>query len=917
MNFTEVRYLQSLRYARARQALAAFLLLVGLSLVLPSRARAQSALDGFDPNANGIVRAVVVQADGKILIGGDFTSVSPNGGAAVTRNHIARFNADGTLDAGFNPDADRSVFSIAVQADGNILAGGNFLNIGGRARNHIARLNATTGSAELFFAPEATGAVYTIVVQVDTKILVGGQFSSIGGLTRNKIARLYSGGTADSFFDPNANGNVFAIAVQGDGKILVGGDFTNIGGQVRNFLARLEADTGLADSFVQNTNSFVETIAVQADGEILAGGHFTFVSGGGIARNHIARLNTDGALDQDFDPDADGDVFSIVVQPDGNILVGGDFTDIGGARLNGLGRLNAAGVPPIYDIYFDPDVEKDSGGGTVLSIAVQSDGKILAGGDFTFVGGGFFNGVPRNRIVRLEADGKVDQTLNAGLGGDFVTAIAVQPDGKILIGGTFSRVAGGSPAHLARLNSDGTFESNFVADTDGTVNAIAVQNDGKILLGGSFSSPAKWIARLNTNGTVDGGFNMNADGQVLAFAVQSDGNVLVGGDFTSIGGQARNRLARLAGVNHNLVDGFNPDAGGTVYSIALQPNGKVLVSGAFTTIGTVIRRYLGRLDVTTGLADSFDPSAGDAVYAIAVQTDGKILAGGKFLSMGGQTHHHIARLNADGTLDTGFNPDADGEVNSIVVQADGKVLIGGTFGFIDAAIRNGIARLDALTGAADSFDPNANNTVNSIALLADGKILAGGSFTTIGAQTRNHFARLLNDTPAFSALKVTQNTITLTRGGSAPQFSHATFGSDYNFDGIFGLVGNGVPQGSGFTLSGLNFPTGQNFLIRSRGYFQTGYANRSETTEYDIRNVFLRKLRIVDMARNGPDIVITYDAMAANTYRLESKSALTDPSWLPIRGVSDQTPNLDGAATFLVPGAISSGRAFYRVRLLP
>ena len=88
--------------------------------------RGQSALDGFDPNANGSVRVVVVQPDGKILIGGDFTTLSPNGGVAVTRNRIARLNPDGTLDTAFNPNANSIVYSIAVQADGKILVGGDF-----------------------------------------------------------------------------------------------------------------------------------------------------------------------------------------------------------------------------------------------------------------------------------------------------------------------------------------------------------------------------------------------------------------------------------------------------------------------------------------------------------------------------------------------------------------------------------------------------------------------------------------------------------------------------------------------------------------------------------------------------------------------------------------------------------------------
>src|SRR6202011_3512685 len=128
--------------------------LVGLALAGGAAAvRGQSALDGFDPHANNTVRVVVVQPDGKILIGGDFTTLAPNGGGTVTRNRIARLNPDGTLDSAFNPNANNLFRSIAVQADGKILVGGTFNganSIGGQTRNYIARLDATTGLADSF-----------------------------------------------------------------------------------------------------------------------------------------------------------------------------------------------------------------------------------------------------------------------------------------------------------------------------------------------------------------------------------------------------------------------------------------------------------------------------------------------------------------------------------------------------------------------------------------------------------------------------------------------------------------------------------------------------------------------------------------------------------------------------------------------
>src|SRR3979409_541089 len=155
-----------------------FAMTVMLLVLMAAAVRGQSALDGFDPNANGAVNVVVVQPDGKILIGGDFTTLAPNGGVAVTRNRIARLNSDGTLDSVFNPNANDAVYAIAVQTDGKILAGGAFNganSIGGQTRNRIARLDATTGLADSF-DPNATNIVRSIALQAEGQNLEAGGF---------------------------------------------------------------------------------------------------------------------------------------------------------------------------------------------------------------------------------------------------------------------------------------------------------------------------------------------------------------------------------------------------------------------------------------------------------------------------------------------------------------------------------------------------------------------------------------------------------------------------------------------------------------------------------------------------------------------------------------------------------------------
>jgi uncharacterized delta-60 repeat protein len=770
----------------------------------------QSALDGFDPNANNTIWVVVVQPDGKILLGGDFTTLSANGGVAVTRNHIARLNADGTLDTAFNPNADDRLHSIAVQPDGKILVGGTFTNIGGQPRNHFARLDATTGLPDSF-DPNSNSDVHSIVLQADGQILVGGTFTNIGGQPRHYIARLDpTTGLADSF-DPNANNFVLTMAVQTDGKVVAGGTFNGIGGQPRNNIARLDPATGLADSFNPNANNEVFSVAVQADGKILAAGYFAGANGiGGQMRNHIARLDPTTGLADSFDPNASGPVLSIAIQADGRILAVGAFTGIGGQTRNNIARLDPA--TGLADS-FDPTTNSF---GFVRSIAEQADGKILVGGEFTTLAPNGGAAVTRNRIARLEKDGRLDRTLNLNIGihtgvpfnNPSVDAIAVQPDGEILIGGTFTSVLG-VPRHLiARVNTDGTLDTAFDPNGSGdfspfapSVDTIAVQADGKILVGGKFSNiggqPRYCMARLDPVTGLADSFdpspNQNVNTGVRSILVQPDGKVLVCGQFDFIGGAARNQFARLDPTT-GLADSFDAHVDNSMFSMALQPDSKIIVGGFFATIGGQPRNHIARLDAVTGLADSFNPNADGGVVSLLLQPDGKILAGGSFHTIGGQARNGIARLDPATGLADSFDPHPNNVVDSIVQQADGKVLFSGQFTNVGGTPRQRIARVDGTTGLADLFDPHLDAYSLSLAVQASGKILVGGPFLSVGGQRRAFFARLTNDAAALQHLGVTQNAVTWTLGGTSPQLSRVTFESS-NDNVSYVPLGNGMASG--------------------------------------------------------------------------------------------------------------------------
>jgi uncharacterized delta-60 repeat protein len=344
-----------------------------------------------------------------------------------------------------------------------------------------------------------------------------------------------------------------------------------------------------------------------------------------------------------------------------------------------------------FDDAFDPATNS-----LVEALAVQSDGKILIGGLFTTV-----SGQPRNRIARINADGTLDTEFDANVSGtfDYVTSIIVQSDGKILFGGEITTVGGISRGNIARVNADGTLDGGFNPNANNIVNALVLQSDGRIVLGGSFSmvggQPRNRIARVNTDGTLDDGFNPNANGTVRALAAQTGGQILLGGAFTTVSGESRNRIARV-NADGTLDTGFNPDADGAVRSFAVPLNGKIVVGGAFTTVAGQTRNRVARLNADGTLDPGFDPNANGEVLCLLVERDGRIVLGGSFTSVAGQTRNRIARVNADGTLDPEFDASVfNGDIRALLVPSEGKIVIGGNFTAIANPLRGrgGIAQI--------------------------------------------------------------------------------------------------------------------------------------------------------------------------------------------------------------------------------
>jgi uncharacterized delta-60 repeat protein len=377
----------------------------------------------------------------------------------------------------------------------------------------------------------------------------------------------------------------------------------------------------------------------------------------------------------------------------------------------------------------------------------------------------------------LAGSGAWDQTYVPTVSSGPVYAMALQPNGELVIGGIFTAVDSSSARyHLARLFSDGTLDSTFFASGSGvssTVWSLAVETDGRTVIGGDFTSingtARTRIARLNSNGTVDGSFlpTNTINNSVLALAVQTNNAVIVGGSFSQ--GTFPSWNARL-NADGTTDSSFSSYPNGAVYAIAVQTDGKIVIGGAFTTVNGATRNRIARLNADGSLDNTFQNSlagASSTVRCLQIQTDGKILIGGDFTTVNNTSRSYVARLNSDGSLDTGFANSAVGVVGAnnsvyaVMQQPNNSVVIGGSFTTYSSANLSHVARLYA-DGTRDTTFTNfgINNTVEALAIQSDGGILFGGLFTTINNTNWSYLGRLYGDLypPQFVVQPASRNT---------------------------------------------------------------------------------------------------------------------------------------------------------------
>jgi len=611
--------------------------------------------------------AIAVQSDGKILVGGDFQGTN-----GVVSFGIRRLNSDGSIDPSFVIvpfNNGQAVYDIEVQPDGKFIVGGAYQTA---SQSNLGRFNQD-GSRDMTFAGSGAGQVNDILIESDGKVVfagsegirryladgtpdptftvpfgvggveaiirlangqyvIGGSFSNVNNFPVGRIARINNDGSLDLTFNQNligSNGVINDLVLRNDGKILVGGWISSFNGTTYHGLVLLNSDGTPDPTFTPGNTLSTQNVT---DVEILPSGQLLVGIRYNTTLRTLNRFSANGVVDPTFTPSVVriGQAIKSLRQPDGKIVVVGNFSSVNGVKRMSIARINADGS---LDLGFIPQTNNLTVPPTVFAVAQQPDGKTIVGAP---------------NLMRLNTDGTQDLAFNTPVTAGTIHDVAVLPNGQILVGG---ELGFNGSKYLLRLNANGTVDTTFMTvQPNFKVRRISVQQSGSIFIGGEFTQIGAnirgRIAKLNADGTLDNSFNPP-------------------------GG-----------------------ANGNVYDVDVQSNGKVVVSGIFSALnGSTTRATIGRLNADGTLDTTFTQTTNAAVLSSVIQSDGKIIIGGSMSAVGGSPRNGLARLNSDGSIDTTFTAFANSTVWDMFLLPDGKIHVSGEFTKINGLSAVRLARL--------------------------------------------------------------------------------------------------------------------------------------------------------------------------------------------------------------------------------
>lgn len=406
--------------------------------------------------------------------------------------------------------------------------------------------------------------------------------------------------------------------------------------------------------------------------------------------------------------------------------------------------------------------------GTGVSINNIADSRFVAADDnAVFVAGGSFDSAGSLPIPNVPSVARwvtapdtpgVDSNFNPSTDG-WIDCVALQPDGKILIGGNFSHVDGQNCLNVARLNPDGTYDASFSASDviaqvgGGEVFAVAVDSNTNVYV----APDPGYCFRLHSDGGLDASFPVyqfmglnEAVNSIHINGSQSYSDIDICGSFdqfsdgggSTCGGGPMSALADVF-VNGQPDCAYASASGGyaRLFGLLYTAANGAIIYGDFTAANGQPATNIAL--VNGPITPALNLGANSSVFSAAIQSDGKILAGGDFTSLGydpQNSHLYLGRFNSDGSVDESFgNPNLNDDVDSILVEPNGKILIGGSSDMVNSG---GLAQFNSDGSLDNAFNIGVNGYVDSMVRQSDGRVVVVGSFSQVGGETHQNIARI-------------------------------------------------------------------------------------------------------------------------------------------------------------------------------
>ncbi|MFK7952422.1 MAG: T9SS type A sorting domain-containing protein [Ekhidna sp.] len=525
-------------------------------------------------------------------------------------------------------------------------------------------------------------------------------------------------------------------------KLLVAGTFTSVQDIPMEGAVLLNTDGTIDSNFSNEVISTGYLLDAVYDSE----SNKYYVSGNFDNFNAVIRLNSDGTLDDTFNLATNfNSVSHLGLQSDGKLIVVSSSSDLGIARLNIDGSLDES---------FNNSTGFNEANSLSSDLKIQSDDKILFGGDFTS-----FNDESIANLIRLNADGSIDDlfdfagSLTASSGNPYINSVLPLSNGDIVLAGSFDAIYGTAAKSLGRVNSDGSLETSFVLPGPGanlfdrSVRAILDQ-DEKILVSGINSGIDDYsLLRLTNDGVLDQSFNTgtielnNSLGYLLDpfMAISESGEIYYSTFYTHYDGHFSQGLSKLD-VSGNVMTTYNADIGGkaSVNVSKIMDDGSVFIGGNFTSVNNLSMSFFAKLLADGTVDTDFMENVGEGpdltVATIENDNNGNILVGGGFTNFNNENTGLLVRLSNEGIRDVGFNPRVFPRfvgpgVHDLLITDSNHIFVGGLYLSVDNQALHGLTKINDDGSLDNTFDLGLSNEsdVSNIQLLSDGSLFYSGN----------------------------------------------------------------------------------------------------------------------------------------------------------------------------------------------